>query len=239
MKDGIDSGDLGYLGGNEVSLIAMYDRLLSVLFEINQAFASIYSGWILWNLFLAFVPLVLSFVLFWRQSSARPAWWWVLLVMFIAFLPNAPYMLTDIIHLIRGTRAGFSGWVIALVFIPLHVGAMLAGFEAYVISLLNQGRYLKRQGVEQWVLKAELLVHLLCAIGIYLGRFRRFNSWDLAVTPGDVLVSTLDDLTSKRPIAVILITFAVLTVFYWVMKQITLGLYLRVRYARKGKDVLS
>jgi uncharacterized membrane protein len=217
----------------------MTDRLLSVLFEINQAFSSIYSGWILWNLFLAFIPLALSFILFWRQSRFRPVWWWVLLVVFIAFLPNAPYMLTDIIHLIRGTRAGHSGWVIALVFVPLHVGAMLAGFVAYTVSLLNQGRYLKRQGAEHWVLRAELLTHLLSAIGIYLGRFRRFNSWDLAADPTDVLVSTLDDLTSKKPIAVVLITFTVLTIFYWLMKQIILGLYLRVRYARRGKDVLS
>lgn len=224
---------------NEVRFIAMTDRLLSILFEINQAFSGIYSGWILWNLFLAFIPLVLSFILFKRQSSARPVWWWVLLVVFIAFLPNAPYMLTDIVHLIRGTRAGYSVWVIALVFVPLHVGAMLAGFEAYVVSLLNQGRYLKRQGARQWVLRSELLVHLLSAIGIYLGRFRRFNSWDLAVSPTDILASTLDDLTSKRPIAVILITFAVLTVFYWTMKQITLGLYLRILYARQGKDVLT
>lgn len=217
----------------------MIDRLLPVLFEIRQGFTDIYSGWILWNLFLAFIPLALSFVLFWRRSQVRPAWWWVLLVVFILFLPNAPYMLTDVIHLIRGTRSGISGWVIALVFIPLHVGAMLAGFQAYVISLLNLGRYLKRQGAGHWVLRTELLVHLLSAIGIYLGRFRRFNSWDLAAAPGDVLVSTLDDLTSKKPIVVIAITFVVLTVFYWLMKQITLGIYLRIRYARHGKDILT
>nr|WP_242067342.1 DUF1361 domain-containing protein [Leptolyngbya sp. FACHB-711] len=226
------------LVGNKVSYIAMSDRLLFMLFEINRAVSDVYSGWIVWNSFLAFIPLVLSFVLFKRQSRVRPVWWWVLLAVFIAFLPNAPYMLTDIIHLIRGTRAGLSGWVIALVLIPLHVGAMLAGFEAYVISLLNLGRYLKRQGARQWVLRTELLVHLLSAVGVYMGRFRRFNSWDLAVSPTDVVRSTLNDLTSKQPIAVILVTFVVLTIFYWVMKQITLGLYLRIRYARDGKDVL-
>lgn len=211
----------------------MRDRL----FEALGAFSGIYSGWILWNLFLAFIPLWLSFWLFRRQTIVRSWLWWVLLVVFIAFLPNAPYMLTDIIHLIRGTRSGYAIWLIALVFIPLHITAILGGFEAYVISLINQGHYLKRQGAKQYVVWSELLVHALCAVGIYLGRFQRLNSWDLVVAPGDVLTWTINNLTSKQPLLVIFITFLILAVFYWVVKQITLGVYLRIRYARAGIDV--
>jgi uncharacterized membrane protein len=210
------------------------------LFELFTAFSDAYSGWILWNLFLAFIPLVLSFWLFRRKKILRSPLWWLGLVTFIAFLPNAPYMLTDIIHLIRGTRDGIAIWVIALAFIPLHLVAILGGFECYVVSLINQGYYLRKQGGSRTIIwSAELLVHLLCAIGVYLGRFRRFNSWDLVTVPQDVLLSTLDDLTSKQPIAVILVTFVILVVFYGIMKQITLGLYLRYRYLRMGKEVLE
>lgn len=208
--------------------------------EILLAFSDRYSGWILWNLFLAFIPLVLSFWLFRRQRISRTLLWWSLWVVFIAFLPNAPYLLTDIIHLIRGTRSGIAMWVIALAFIPVHLSAIIGGFEAYVISLINQGYYLKRLGASRsTVWGIELLIHAICALGIYLGRFRRFNSWDLVVTPGNVLITTLDDLTSKRPIAVMAVTFIILTVFYWVMKQVTLGLYLRYQYLRMGKDNLE
>jgi uncharacterized membrane protein len=191
-----------------------------------------------WKPFLAFIPLVLSFWLFRRKTiKARTFLWWSLFVVFVAFLPNAPYMLTDIIHLIRGTRAGYSVWVIALIFIPLHIIAILGGFEAYVIALINQGNYLKRQGAGQFVLWAELAAHALCAIGIYLGRFIRFNSWDLVVDPRDVLTTTVNTLTSRQPVLIIVITFMGLTVLYWLMKQITLGIYLRIRYARMGIDV--
>lgn len=210
------------------------------LSEIFVAFSDVYSGWILWNLFLAFIPLVLSFWLFRRKQISRSLLWWVVLVVFIAFLPNAPYMLTDIIHLIRGTRAGIDIWVIALAFIPLHLMAILGGFEAYVVSLINQGYYLRKQGLSRpTVWGAEVLVHLLCAIGVYLGRFRRFNSWDLVTFPGNVALTTLNDLTSKQPVAVVILTFIILTVFYWVMKQVSLGLYLRYIYFRMGKDVLE
>jgi len=208
------------------------------LFQAFEAFSGIYSGWILWNLFLAFIPLALSFWLFRRKTlKQRSLLWWVTFIVFVAFLPNAPYMLTDIIHLIRGTRAGYAVWVIALIFIPLHLIAILSGFEAYVMSLINQGNYLKRQGAGQFVLWSEVAAHALCAIGIYLGRFIRFNSWDLVTDPRDVLTITVNTLTSKQPLLTIIITFTGLAVFYWVMKQITLGIYLRIRYARLGIDV--
>jgi uncharacterized membrane protein len=280
--------------------------------DISTAFSNAYSGWILWNLFLAFVPVVLSFWLFRPKAIPREGllailvtvgligaiglwprvprvarsllssmaaasegsgvaqlrllaiaalllaavlvglvllknpqmprgWlWWVGLFVMIAFLPNAPYVLTDIIHLIRGISYGrMPVWVIALVFVPIHLTAIFLGFEAYVLSIVNLGYYLKRQGLKAWILPSELLIHALSAIGIYLGRFLRFNSWDLVIEPTSVLADTLNVLTSRRPAAVIIVTFTVLSVLYWLMKQVTLGLKLRIDYARQGIDALS
>lgn len=285
--------------------------MASLLRDIATAFNNVYSGWILWNLFLALLPLLLSIWLFrpraartgwmaagwgllgllgvvgllprlprvrlgvaeelqeiasgdlalvlgllWlvvgviitvglglmgvRQRSHRPWLWWVALVAFVAFLPNAPYVLTDIIHLIRGTSSGrIPIWVVTLVFIPLHLSAIVIGFEAYVLALLNLDVYLKRSGLRLLITPVELTMHTLCAVGIYLGRFLRFNSWDLVTEPSTVITSTLNGLTTKRPLAVMVVTFLILAMLYWLMKQITLGLALRVQYARAGKDVLQ
>lgn len=209
-----------------------------ILGDALEAFDK-HSGWIIWNLFLAFIPLALSFWLFRRKTNSRSFLWWIGLIVFIAFLPNAPYLLTDIIHLIRAVRTGHSVWLIVLIFIPLHLFAILSGFEAYVVSLINQGHYLKRQGAGKFVVWAELITHALCAIGVYLGRFQRFNSWDLVTDPGYVFLSTANDLTAKRPLLVIAITFVIITVFYWLMKQITLGLLLRLRYTHLGSKGLD
>lgn len=100
-------------------------------------------------------------------------------------------MLTDIIHLIRATQAGYSVWVITLFFIPFHVFAILMEFQTYVISLINQGHYLIKQGAKEWVIPAEFLVHFLCAIGVYMGRFQRFNSWDLVTEPDVIMVKRM------------------------------------------------
>ena len=193
-----------------------------------------HSGWMAWNLFLAFIPLALSVWLFRRTSQSHSILWWVGFLVFIAFLPNAPYLLTDIIHLIHAIRTNYSVWIITLVLIPQHLLAILAGFEAYIVSLINLGYYLHRQGARKFIIWAELMTHALSAVGIYLGRFKRFNSWDLVTQPDDLLETVIDDLTSKRPVLVIAITFVVLTVLYWLMKQVTLGLMLKMRSKRGG-----
>ncbi len=200
----------------------------SILADAFTAFNK-YSGWIVWNLFLAFIPLILSFWLFLRRSKKRSLFWWIGFLTFIVFLPNAPYLLTDIIHLIEAIRAGYSIWITTLVFIPLHLLAISIGWEAYVISLINQSHYLKRQGARKFIFASELLTHALCAIGIFLGRFRRFNSWDLVTQPDVLLTSTIGDLTAKKPLLVIVITFMILSILYWLTKQITLGTILRIK----------
>jgi len=191
-----------------------------------------HSGWIILEPFLAFIPLVLSFFLYRRRSLRRSILWWIAFLVFFAFLPNAPYLLTDIIHLIRATRSGYSAFIIVLVFIPLHLFAITAGFQAYVVAVMNQSVYLKRIGAEKYIVWAELATHALSAIGVYLGRFRRFNSWDFVTDPGNILISTVDDLTSKRPLLVMGISFVILTILYWIVKQINLGLWLRFKELR-------
>ncbi len=232
-----------------------------VLYQGFQ-YLSRYNGWIAWNLFLAFIPLCLSFVLFrkcpslgkllskpsvmspFRGSSRNAATprsvvWWILLVVYGAFLPNAPYVLTDIIHLIQATWATPSVWVITLFYIPLHLGAIALAFEAYVVSLINQSAYLRRGGLKQYIFGVELFTHSLCAVGIYLGRFLRLNSWDLVTGPHNVLLATLNDLTGKRPLAVILATALILTVLYWMIKQVTIGLLLRFRELRNDQHTFD
>jgi uncharacterized membrane protein len=54
----------------------------------------------------------------------------------MAFLPNAPYVLTDILHLVDDIRQGYSIWTITLLLVPQYVLFMQLGFEAYVISVL-------------------------------------------------------------------------------------------------------
>ena len=229
-----------------IGIVGLWPRLPRVMRAQIQLMEALSTGdhtaqlKVIWWIFLGLISLAMSLLLFKRETSRRTALWWLGLIAFIAFLPNAPYLLTDIIHLIRATSTGgLRVWVVVLIFIPLHTLAILVGFEAYVLSLLNQAYYLKQRGRERYILPTELLIHALSAIGIYLGRFVRLNSWDLATDPTSVLGVALDTLTTKRPAAVVFVTFLILSSLYWIMKQITLGLKLRVYYGRKGIDAID
>lgn len=159
-----------------------------------------------------------------RLRGARSLLWWIGFTVFVAFLPNAPYVLTDIIHLIEDIRRGYSVWIITLALIPQYLLFMLIGFEAYVLSLIYLGEYLKRQGWGKYILGSELILHALSAIGIYLGRFERFNSWHIVTQPDELVMSMVNDLTGKRPVLVMSVTFLVIAGLYWLMKQVSLGI---------------
>ncbi|MEM7553386.1 MAG: DUF1361 domain-containing protein [Cyanobacteria bacterium P01_A01_bin.84] len=240
------------------------------------------SDWMTWNLFLAFIPLALSVLLFRQRREYRWLWWllglmsllffpsvskilgkvmyfradvermqlawfvafvllatilaiapgkwayrfrwWLGLIGLYAFLPNAPYLLTDIIHLIDDIRYISSVWIITLVLIPIYIVVILAGMEAYVLSLINFGYHLHRIGRKKLILWMELSTHLLCALGIYLGRFLRFNSWDLVTKPDYLITKTVEDTLGKQPLVIIAITFVVLAGLYWIMKVVTLSI---------------
>lgn len=199
----------------KAELIALIARVWQVL-HLN-------SRWMSWNLFLAFVPLALSAWLF-RRRRTRSWLWWSGLIVFFAFLPNAPYVLTDVIHLIQDIREINSVWMIALVLIPTYLLFILAGFEAYVLSLINMGYYLNQIGWGKWILGAELLVHVLSAVGIYLGRFLRFNSWDFITQPDALATSVVEDLLGRRPLLIIAVTFLIVAGLYWLMKRVSLGI---------------
>ena len=102
----------------------MRERIIALLRVIKWVLSR-NVGRIVWNLFLAFIPLALSFWLF-RRGKSRSFVWWLGLVVFLAFLPNAPYILTDIIHLIYDVRAVDSVWTVTLVVFPLHLAFILS-----------------------------------------------------------------------------------------------------------------
>jgi uncharacterized membrane protein len=164
-----------------------------------------------------------------RGRGSRSLGWWAGFLVFITFLPNAPYVLTDIIHLIDDIRRNYSAWIITLAIIPQYLLFMVLGFEAYVLSLIYLGDYLREQGWRKFILWAELTIHGLSAIGIYLGRFQRFNSWHIITQPDVLFSSLVNDLVAKFPLVVMVVTFVVITVLYWIMKQLSLGIMLRTR----------
>jgi uncharacterized membrane protein len=168
-----------------------------------------------WNLLLAYIPLVLSLVIF-RRGARRNVLWWLGLVVFLAFLPNAPYVLTDVIHLKAKLQIfpPLPTWAVIVLLVEFGV-YFIVGFGAYVASLTHLDLYLSRHGLGKWLIPTELSINLLCAIGIYLGRVQRLNSWNIVTQTERVFLQTTNDLLNRSSVSTILVFFTVITILYY------------------------
>ena len=150
-------------------------------------------GFLAWNAFLAWLPI--GFALAWAQATergerrlVRAAW----AAAWLAFLPNAPYLLTDLQHFNSDRLAPrwFDAWLLG----ANSLNGLLLGSAALAIGHRALARSLGRVGA--W--PAVVIVCLLCGFGVYLGRFVRLNSWDVLTRPfsvaeivGDIVLSPL------------------------------------------------
>jgi uncharacterized membrane protein len=136
-------------------------------------------GFLLWNLFLAWLPLVLALAACIEyRGDARRNWRFFLLSgAWLLFFPNAPYIFTDVIHLTTHYRGYF--WTDLVLILMCALTGLMLGF----LSLfLMQGLVRRMMGnTVSWLFIAG--VAALSGFGIYLGRFLRFNSWDVIWKP--------------------------------------------------------
>jgi uncharacterized membrane protein len=144
--------------------------------------------WMGWNLVLALVPLGVAWRLFSRDRPRLSPWWWVGAAAFVAFLPNAPYVMTDMLHL-RGDLAAVRGRDRAVTVLLVQYSVfVLTGVAAYAGSLELLRRFLHKRGLPpRAVTVVQFALHGSCAIGVLLGRFARFNSWDLVTRPTRIM----------------------------------------------------
>lgn len=137
-----------------------------------------YYVFLLGNLFLAFVPLIFSTGL--RLADKLHFNWIVKVALFclwLLFLPNAPYILTDILHLPRASEA--PAWYDLALLLSCSGTGLLMGY----LSLVDVHGLVSKtfSPILGWLFAVTTLV--LSGFGIYLGRFLRWNSWDVITSP--------------------------------------------------------
>jgi uncharacterized membrane protein len=183
----------------------------------------------LWGVRLIFIAISIGLIIILMivdsksrlpQDKERSIFWWIGLFLFIAILPNAPYILTDIIHFYDAVRAIDSAWKITFVIVPTYIIFIGIGWFSYVFSLVNTRQYLRRYQLDNYISTVEFSLHFFCAIGIYIGRFMRFNSWSLVTETKHFLRVLPGELIGKFPLVVILLTFLIITVFYAISKPL-------------------
>lgn len=174
--------------------------------------------YLIWNLFLAWIPFVLAILFYDGHRRGMGAAGLTLLgCLWLLFFPNAPYIVTDFVHLSRDPDPSAPFWFDAVTIASFATVGMLLGLGSLY---LVQGVVRKTLGsTAAWVVAAAALA--LGSVGIYLGRFVRLNSWDFLTHPQSVLalvrLRLADPLGNPRLLAVTLGTTALLAAAYLVL----------------------
>ena len=137
-----------------------------------------YYAFLVPNLMLACVPLFLSTVLrvttHWRRHWTIQS---VLFALWLLFLPNAPYILTDILHLTRASDA--PAWYDLALLLSCSGTGLVVGY----LSLTDVQTIVARWLGPAWSWIFAMVSLVLSGFAIYLGRFLRWNSWDVLIDP--------------------------------------------------------
>ncbi len=151
---------------------------------------SLEFDYLAWNLFLAWLPLLFALRLtrvlqhkLWSSGEGL-----LYSCLWLVFLPNSFYMISDFIHLQEVTRVNLL--YDTLMFTSFIYSGVIVGFSSlYLIHVQLRRRLAERPAA--WLMAATLLV---CSFAIYVGRDLRWNSWDILTNPGGLLFDLSDRL---------------------------------------------
>jgi len=175
-----------------------------------------------WNLILAWVPLVVSVVIAARHAPGRAPTrlgTFGLGAVWLAFFPNAPYLVTDLIHL-RAHGVVLHLYDAMMVFAFAMTGLCIAFLSLWLIHRLVERRAGTTAG---WVFVAAIAG--LSGFGVFLGRFPRWNSWDIVTRPGELFATLAlhaqDPLSHPRAIGMTLMMGTLFAIAYLMLYALT------------------
>jgi uncharacterized membrane protein len=140
-----------------------------------------------WNLFLAFIPWALTSWAILKPNLQKSRFTlFILLGSWLLFFPNAPYILTDLFHLRLQTAMPI--WFDLILILSFAWTGLLFGF----MSLWDIEKIMKVSLQTKYVIMISIVLLFLGSFGIYLGRFLRWNSWDIISEPLTIIYEITD-----------------------------------------------
>jgi len=199
--------------------IIFYLSIYSVLLVVFRVFVtnSLFYVFMIWNLFLAFIPYFISSFIH-HYSSNKIIFFFI---PWLLFLPNAPYILTDLFHLQQGNLMPI--WFDLLLLLTFSVTGMLL----YFISLKQMYDVLAKKyslSTSNFVIYSCIF---LSSFGIYLGRYLRWNSWEIISHPiklfQDILQRFINPLAHPKTWGITVGYSILFVILFWFIKNIKIS----------------
>jgi uncharacterized membrane protein len=190
--------------------LALSVVFLMIRMKLNQSF---YLLFLVWNLFLAVIPFAITTSLISRSKPPK-----ILFIIafgiWLLFLPNAPYIITDLLHL-RSSQQHLM-WLDVLVIVSFSFNGLIL----FMLSLSDMEQLLNQYINRKLNVPVMLTIFGLTAFGVYLGRFLRYNSWELINNPVELFSDIISIIIQPNIEAwIFTITFgSFLAITYWMLK---------------------
>ncbi len=202
-----------------IGLIFTYTILVvvSIIFHRYIPLANDY----IWNIFLALLPLLCALLIDFLFYKKENQFFSLLIgIIWLILFPNSPYMVTDLAHLnlyhvsygldISTFHSAWFGVLFAT--FSIITGVLMGMLSFYLVSQIIRKKF---GTITAWIFS--MIVSLLSGFGVFLGRFPRFNSWDIIRRPDYLFKIALDQINSHTLGFVVLfstMTFALYWLFY-------------------------
>ena len=175
---------------------------------------SIYYLFLIWNLILAIIPyLITKVILSSKRIRSNVFLLFIAISLWLVTFPNAPYIITDLLHIKGGSS--MPGWFDLILVLSYAWTALLIG----IISLNNIENILRShfKNVMVNILVFSFLV--LTSFGVYIGRYLRWNSWDIIRYPyqliNDIFVRILNPMEHLDTWFLTFVFAVFLNMVYW------------------------
>ena len=177
-------------------LVAFRLKHIGIEFEKIQTIADLKKHkwnvtflFLIWNLFLAWIPYLMALAIpkihSFFNSKAITAF---ALLGWLLFFPNAPYILTDLFHI--KIRFPIPLWYDVMMILSFAWTGLMLGF----LSLFEVQLFLHKFIGKKAAGMISIIAIFLCGIGIYIGRFQRWNSWDIIANPFNLISDVMNTL---------------------------------------------
>ncbi len=172
-----------------------------------------------WNLFLAFVPwAVTSIAILKPRMQKYRITIFILLGIWLLFFPNAPYILTDLFHL--RLNSNMPKWFDLILILSFAWTGLVFGY----LSLWDIEKILSKSLNQIWISLMSVSLLFIGSFGIYLGRYLRWNSWDILNEPFHLIYDITDRLVNPfdhpRTWGVTIFMGIFLNMIYWTFRMI-------------------
>ncbi|MEZ4772287.1 MAG: DUF1361 domain-containing protein [Bacteroidia bacterium] len=197
---------------SEFSVLALSSILAFCIFLVRVYISgNKYFLFLSWNLFLAWIPFLIAHWV--TQRNDRPTWITAAgIIGWLLFFPNAPYILTDLFHLHQ--RHASPLWLdltVLLAFAWTGLWLGMSSLRKIQLAYFDQLGHIQGRIVTVCVI-------FLTSFGVYLGRYLRWNSWDIISNPmgliNDILMRIIHPLEYSRSTGFTIVFGLFLTIAY-------------------------